>query len=210
MSTPDPIIDCGNFTIVRLVAGAMDNNVYVLTCASSQEVLVVDAAAEPERILATTRPNKIRKVLTTHSHRDHWEHGLAAVVAASGATSYAGRLDASAISVHTDVLLDHGDTVTFGAVTGDVIGLSGHTPGSVCLVLTADDGIHHIFSGDSLFPGGVGKTTTPDDFRSLIDGVTMRIFDVYDDSTVVHPGHGLPTTLGSERGALPHWRERGW
>ena len=87
--------------------------------------------------------------------------------------------------------------------------LRGHTPGG--LAISADiDGQQHLFVGDSLFPGGVGKTTNPEDFEQLITDVTERLFEVYPDDAIVHPGHGNDTTLGAERPHLDEWRARGW
>ena len=92
----------------------------------------------------------------------------------------------------------------------DVIALRGHTPGSVALALDDGDGRVHLFTGDSLFPGGPGKTPDTEAFTSLMDDLEARVFDVYPDDTVVHPGHGDSTTLGAERPHLEEWRERGW
>jgi glyoxylase-like metal-dependent hydrolase (beta-lactamase superfamily II) len=112
--------------------------------------------------------------------------------------------------VAVDERLQQGDTITVGDLTLDVIALRGHTPGSVAVVYQDPSGIPHLFTGDSLFPGGVGKTTTPADFQSLIDDVEQRIFDVLPDETWVYPGHGDDTTLGVERPHLGEWRARGW
>ena len=110
-----------------------------------------------------------------------------------------------------DRILANGDTVSDRrAVTFDVIHLQGHTPGSVALALDGRRGATHLFTGDCLFPGGVGKTWKDGDFEKLLGDVSSRVFDVYADSTVVYPGHGDDTTLGAERPHLAEWRERGW
>jgi len=101
-----------------------------------------------------------------------------------------------------------GDQLKFGDEYVEIIGLVGHTPGSVVVVYRGD--VTHLFTGDGLFPGGVGKTTSEQDFASLIDDVQKKIFDIYDDDTVVHPGHGDDTTVGRERPHLSQWRARGW
>jgi len=98
----------------------------------------------------------------------------------------------------------------FAEETFDVIHLQGHTPGSVALALVGADEATHLFTGDCLFPGGVGKTWKDGDFEKLLGDVTTRVFDVYGDSTVVYPGHGDDTTLGTERPHLDEWKERGW
>ena len=103
-----------------------------------------------------------------------------------------------------------GDEVTIGDGELEVIGLVGHTPGSIALAFTGSDGVVHLFSGDSLFPGGPGKTSSPADFASLMGDLETKVFARFDDRTVVHPGHGDGTTLGAERPQLAEWRARGW
>ncbi len=148
--------------------------------------------------------------MTTHQHWDH-HRALADVVSATGARTAAGREDADALPVAPDDRLDHGDTVAFGDVTLDVIHLRGHTPGSVALVLRSSDGSTHVFTGDSLFPGGVGNTQgDAARFSSLIDDVEARLFGTLPDDTWVYPGHGKDTTIGVERPSVPEWRARGW
>ena len=102
-----------------------------------------------------------------------------------------------------------GDQIELGTESLEVIGLVGHTPGSITLAY-AGAGVTHLFTGDSLFPGGPGKTNNPKDFTSLMNDLENKIFNRFDDNTVVHPGHGDDTTLGTERPHLAEWRERGW
>ena len=120
-------------------------------------------------------------------------------------------LDAPELPITVDRTLQHGDRLQVGAMVFEVIHLRGHTPGSVALAFTdADMGVH-LFTGDSLFPGGVGNTwNDPDRFASLIDDVERRLFERYPDEARVYPGHGSGTTLGVERPHLGEWRERGW
>ena len=149
-------------------------------------------------------------VVTTHQHWDH-HRALRDVVAATGAYTAAGREDADALPVTPDRLLAQGDRIEVGALSLEVLHLRGHTPGSIALAYREPDGSTHLFTGDSLFPGGVGNTKNPgQSFASLIEDVTTRVFDVYDDDTWVYPGHGNDTTLGAERPHLQEWRERGW
>jgi glyoxylase-like metal-dependent hydrolase (beta-lactamase superfamily II) len=198
-------------TIVKLAVGFLSNNVYLLRCTASGEGLLIDAADEAPRIrkLVSFEGPPVSAILTTHRHPDHWQ-ALAAIADDAGAAIYAGDADADALPVAVDERLQQGDTITVGDLTLDVIALRGHTPGSVAVVYRDPSGIPHLFTGDSLFPGGVGKTTTPADFQSLIDDVEQRIFDVLPDETWVYPGHGDDTTLGVERPHLGEWRARGW
>jgi len=132
------------------------------------------------------------------------------VAEVTGAPTAAHSLDAEPLPVTPDRILADDDTITIGDLTFDVIHLQGHTEGSVALALKSPDGVTHLFTGDCLFPGGVGKTWQPGDFERLLGDVSTKVFDVYDDRTVVYPGHGDDTTLGAERPHLGEWRERGW
>ena len=133
---------------------------------------------------------------------------------ATSAAVVAGTPDADAITEQTGVevtrRVGHGDTVAVGDCTLDVIALAGHTPGSIALRYADPDGHDHLFTGDSLFPGGPGRTTAPEDFASLMDDLEARVFGRLPDETWFYPGHGDDSTLGAQRPHLAEWRERGW
>lgn len=200
-------------TIRKAGVAATANNVYLLTCAGTGAQLLIDAADDPARILSLVREggsDRLDTIVTTHQHWDH-HRALAQVVASTGAVTAAGADDADALPVVPTRRLSHGDTIQFGDITLDVIHLRGHTPGSVALAYHDPRGHVHLWTGDSLFPGGVGHVEKdPARFASLLGDVQTRIFDVYDDDTWIYPGHGADTTLGSERPHLQEWRERGW
>ena len=199
--------------IVKMSVGPMDNNVYLVQCSATGKSVLIDAANEAPRIveLITEHAPLLQLIVTTHQHPDHWL-ALKDVVEATSVQTAAHTLDVGPLPVEPDRLLSDGDAVSVGEVTLDVIHLSGHTPGSIALALTENDdnGRVHLFTGDSLFPGGVGKTGDAAAFASLIDDVESKIFGRYADDTVVYPGHGDDTTLGNERPHLGEWRERGW
>ncbi len=195
-------------TITKISVGQLDNNAYLLTDTATNASLLVDAASDAPTLLSLVPETGLNAVLTTHSHQDHWA-ALAAVVKATGATTYAGEIDADDIPVATDIRLADGDQVSVGDTHLTAIHLAGHTAGSIALHLRATDGSDHIFTGDCLFPGGVGRTT-PETFPQLYADVTTKVFDVFGDDTWIYPGHGWDTTLGAERPHLPEWRERGW
>ena len=198
--------------ITKVAVGPMDNNAYLLRCRSTGETLLVDAANDADTLTGLIRERaggRLDHIVTTHRHGDHWQ-ALTEVAGATGAHTSAGRQDGRELPLDPDRLLDHGDTVTVGDCRLDVIGLVGHTPGSVALLYSDPEGHDHVFTGDSLFPGGVGKTWDPGDFESLIDHVSERLFGRLDDDTWVYPGHGADTTLGAERPHLAEWRARGW
>ncbi|MCT1354530.1 MBL fold metallo-hydrolase [Gordonia sp. p3-SID1431] len=202
-------------TIVKLSVGPMDNNVYLVTSRATGDQLIIDAANDAETIteVLSAVEGTPKLIFTTHQHFDHWQ-ALAAVTESTGVPTAAGRLDAGELPVTPDRLVDDGDVLEVGDLTFEAIHLVGHTPGSIALALTdVDDSGErtvHLFTGDCLFPGGIGKTWKPEDFDTLLEDVSTKLFDRFDDSTIVYPGHGKDTTLGAERGSLPEWRERRW
>jgi glyoxylase-like metal-dependent hydrolase (beta-lactamase superfamily II) len=200
-------------SVVKVSVGPMDNNAYLVTCSRTGESLLIDAANDAETLLSVVREHAphLALIVTTHQHYDHWQ-ALEAVATGTGTPTAAHQIDAGALPVTPDRLLADGDTIAIGDLSFDVIHLRGHTPGSVALALSGDatGGITHLFTGDCLFPGGVGKTWQPGDFETLLGDVTAKVFDVFEDSTVVYPGHGDDTTLGTERPHLTEWGERGF
>jgi glyoxylase-like metal-dependent hydrolase (beta-lactamase superfamily II) len=209
---PADIRDLPALTLTKVAVGPYDNNAYLLRCKTTGEQALIDAANEPDTLLNLTG-DTLDAVITTHRHFDHWQ-ALEPVVRITGATTYAGRLDAGGIPVPTDHLVDDGDTIRVGDIELTAIHLVGHTPGSIALLYqdTTDPHAHpHLITGDCLFPGGVGNTEKdPERFASLYQGVVTKIFDRLPDSTWVYPGHGHDTTLGAERPHLAEWRARGW
>lgn len=219
---PSAVRELGELVLRKASVGPMDNNAYLLTCRSSGDQLLVDAAAEPQRLLALVREGsrggRLSTIVTTHRHADH--HGaLESLVTVTGAAVACGAPDAAALPVHVTRRLHHGDVVVVGHVTLEVIALRGHTEGSVALAYRepahpvageAVPGRVHLFTGDSLFPGGPGKTTDPTDFHTLMTDLVERVFVPFDDTTWVYPGHGDDTTLGAERPHLDEWWARGW
>jgi glyoxylase-like metal-dependent hydrolase (beta-lactamase superfamily II) len=206
---PPQTRDAGPMTITKLAVGPMDNNAYFLRCASTGTVVLIDAANEPDRLLATLGDDRLERIVTTHQHFDHWQ-GLPEVFAATGAPVTAHPADAGALPVQVVDLVEDGDTIAVGDCTLSVIHLVGHTPGSIALLYEGPDR-PHLFTGDCLFPGGVGNTEKdPERFGTLIEDVATKLFDALPDETWVYPGHGSDTTLGAERPHLEEWRERGW
>ena len=200
-------------SIVKASVGPMNNNAYLITCSQTGETLLIDAANDAAVLLDLVERHAptLSLIVTSHQHPDHWQ-ALAEVAKATGAPTAAHQLDAEPLPVTPDRILADGDTIQIGELSLDVIHLQGHTEGSVALALrgpAAGDAVH-LFTGDCLFPGGVGKTWRPGDFERLLGDVTTKVFDVYPDSTVVYPGHGDDTTLGAERPHLAEWSERGW
>ena len=195
-------------SVTKLAVGPMDNNAYLLRDLRTGEALLIDAAAEADRLIELIGDTPVVRIVTTHKHADHWQ-ALAEVQAATGAAVAAHPIDAEEIPVTVTEPVEHGDTVRAGDVELAVIHLRGHTPGSIALRYDAA-AEPHLFTGDSLFPGGPGKTANPADFTSLMNDLEQRVFDQLPDPTWVYPGHGNDTTLGAERPHIPEWRARGW
>lgn len=207
----------GQFSIsdrlhVRHVAvGGLANNSYFLV-PDEGAGLLIDAADDPATLLKCIGDDAVATIVTTHRHHDHIQ-ALSAVASHTGAVAVSGTPDAEAIELATSVAQEKvwtGDTVDFGEYQLGVIGLVGHTPGSIALVADIPGSPTHIFTGDALFPGGPGRTTNDRDFRQLMDDLETKVFGRFDDDTVAWPGHGEPTTLGAERPHLAEWRARGW
>jgi glyoxylase-like metal-dependent hydrolase (beta-lactamase superfamily II) len=205
----------GSLEITKLaVDPQMSNNCYLLRCSETGDQVLIDAAAEAPRLLELIGDGGLRAVVTTHRHWDH-HRALAEVVQATGATVIAGEPDADAITEQTGVAVDQrvgdGDRIPVGTCSLAVIPVAGHTPGSICLLYDGDSGRPHLFTGDSLFPGGVGNTQGDSGrFQRLIGDVSERLFDPLPDETWFYPGHGNDSTLGVERPHLDEWRARGW
>ncbi len=206
---PPDVRELAKLTVTKFSVGEMDNNVYLLRCRRTDEQLLIDAAADAPHILQVVGEDGLRRVVTTHRHWDH-HRALPEVVSATGAETVAGAEDADELPVPVDRRVADGDVVEVGDCPLEVIHLVGHTPGSIALLYDDPDGTPHLFTGDSLFPGGVGKTWSEKDFASLVEDVSSKLFDRLPDETWFYPGHGADSTLGAERPHLAGWRARGW
>ncbi len=196
--------DASDVRIDKIVVGPYENNVFVLRCKSTGEAVIVDAANEHDLLLDVSRATGVRRVLTTHGHFDH----IQAVTQMRDAGIDVGIAaeDAAMLPAYDFVIPDE-DVIQVGDLRLQTIHTPGHTRGSTCFLL---EGHPVLFSGDTLFPGGVGNTSFPGgDFDTIIQSVDRRLFPLPGD-TLVLPGHGLDTTIGTERPHLDEWIERGW
>ncbi len=190
--------------IDKIVVGPFENNVFVVRDKHSGEAVLIDAANEHELLLEVCRETGVRRVLTTHGHWDH----IQAVTALRDAGIEVGIADADAAMLPSyDFTIPDNDVLTVGGLRFRAIHTPGHTPGSTCFEL---DGHPVVFSGDTLFPGGAGNTATNGaSFDEIISSIDRRLFTLPAE-TLVLPGHGLDTTVGTERPNLKAWIERGW
>ena len=209
---PPDTREIDGLTVTKIAVGPMDNNAYLLRCTSTGQAILVDAANEAGRLIELIGDTPVGSIVTTHQHADHWQ-ALSEVQKHTGAEVVAHPADADGLPVPVSRLVENGEVLTFGDASVSFIHLRGHTPGSIAVCYDAGgrlSGEPHLFTGDSLFPGGVGKTISPEDFNSLLDDVTERLFGQLPDPTWVYPGHGNDSTLGAERPHLAEWRARGW
>lgn len=192
-----------SFTIRRTVVGPLDNNVYVVVDDDTNASFIVDAADEPEAVLNIAEGTDVQAVITTHGHSDHHQ-AVPSVIEQLDVPFLLHFEDEDIAGRAPDWYLDEGE-LTIGDTTGVILHTPGHTPGSVCLAL---EGV--VLTGDTLFPGGPGATRFAySSFETIIESIRTSLFTLPDD-TVVLPGHGAPTTIGSERPHLAEWIERGW
>ncbi len=191
--------------IVKVVVGPMDNNVYIVRCRETGEAVLVDAANAHEQLLELCRTLGVRRVLETHGHWDH----IQAVPQLRDAGYDVGVTAADAAMLPSyDTVLEDDSVIEIGKVRLRTIATPGHTPGSMCFSI---EGAPVLLSGDTLFPGGPGNTTFEGgSFPTVIESIETRLFAPFSPETIVMPGHGSDTTIGTERPHLDEWVARGW
>src|SRR6476659_955444 len=203
MARPAHFEDTG-VRIEKLVVGPFENNVFVVRDKSTGEAVIIDAANEHELLLEVSRATGVRRVLTTHGHWDH----IQAVTAMRDAGIDVGiaQADAEMLPAY-DFIIGDDEVIQVGDLRFRTIHNPGHTPGSTSFLL---EGHPVLFTGDTLFPGGPGNTKTPEgDFPLILESIDRRLFTLPAD-LLVFPGHGLDTTVGTERPHLQEWSDRGW
>jgi glyoxylase-like metal-dependent hydrolase (beta-lactamase superfamily II) len=189
----------------RMVVGPFDNNVYILRCRRSGDAMLVDAANEHDALLEVCRTLGVRQVVETHGHWDHIQ--AVPAVRDAGISVSVTAADAGMLPSY-DLLLEDAEVLEVGQLRVRTIATPGHTGGSMCFSV---EGTPLLLSGDTLFPGGPGNTSLPGgDFPLIIRSIEERLFARFDPGTLVLPGHGACTTIGSEVPHLGEWIERGW
>jgi glyoxylase-like metal-dependent hydrolase (beta-lactamase superfamily II) len=190
----------------KVVVGPFDNNVFVLRCKATGDAVLLDAANEHEQLLDLAQRLGVRRILETHGHWDHIQ--AVPAMREAGYEVAVTALDAPRLKdVGYDVFLDDAEVVEVGRLRLHAIHTPGHTEGSICFLV---DGSPLLFSGDTLFPGGPGNTSFEGgDFATIIESIDRKLFTLPPD-TIVLPGHGLDTTIGTERPQLQEWIDRGW
>ena len=180
------------FRIHKVVASQYGNNAYVIVCKATGESVIVDTPQEAAKVIAEARGTRVRAILITHQHADHLE-GFEQVKEATKAAAAIHYEDAAAMPGKPDFYLTDGDIIPVGHLALQVIHTPGHTPGATCLLLE-----DHLFTGDTLFPGGPGRTSSNAELRQSIESITKKLYRLPDD-TRVYPGHGDDTTIGQSK-----------
>jgi glyoxylase-like metal-dependent hydrolase (beta-lactamase superfamily II) len=200
----DPHYADDRIVIKKISVGNMDNNVYVIVDPTTGQSVVVDAADEAQRILATAAGTTVAAIWETHGDWDHLQ-ALPEVRAALKVPVLVHPADAESLDKAPDRLLNDGDELSVGNLRFRVLHTPGHTAGGVCFYTEG-----HLIAGDTLFPGGPGNTKREGgDFPLIVRMIREKLFTLPDD-TRVYPGHGKDTTIGAERPHLQEWIDRGW
>ena len=179
-------------TIHKIKCGPYDNNAYLLVCPETNQSILIDTPQDPGALIEAAQQTDVQAILITHNHADHLA-GFSEVTSAIGASVGIGEADADALSTPPAMLLKEGDEITAGTLTLRAIATPGHTPGSTCFAIG-----NHLFSGDTLFPNGPGRTRTPENLAQIIDSITSSLFVLADD-TNIFPGHGDDGNLKTEK-----------
>ncbi len=198
------IWDATGVEIHQVVVGPVDNNVLILRCTETGDAVLLDAANEHERLLELCTRLGVRRVLETHGH---WDHIQAVPQLRDAGYSVGVTAQDAAMLPSYDEVIEDDSVIDVGRLRLRTIHTPGHTPGSMCFLL---EGHPILFSGDTLFPGGPGNTSFEGgDFPTIIESVDRRLFTL-PPGTIVLPGHGDRTTIGTERPHLQEWIDRGW
>lgn len=187
------IVRDGRLLLMKLgPLGPVANNAYIIADSTSNDAIIVDAPEESESVAAAVKGLNVRKVIVTHRHRDHWA-GIDALLGRVDAPVFCHESDREPYAGYISGTLGHGDEVEVGGLRLRVLHTPGHTPGCICLQLG-----EHLIAGDTLFPGGPGRTRSNEDLQEEIRSIVSRLY-VLPDATNVYPGHGANTTIGASK-----------
>ncbi len=195
-----------NLEVHKVVVGPYDNNVFIVRCKSTGDAVLIDAANEHEMLLDLCQRLGVRRVLETHGHWDHIQ-AVPAMREAGYEVAVTAEDAPRLVDVGYDVFLQEGDVIEVGKLRLHTILNPGHTPGSMSFKV---ENAPLLFTGDTLFPGGPGNATFEGgDFNTIIESIDTKLF-TFPANTIVLPGHGDDTTIGTERPHLQTWINRGW
>ncbi|MFO7997335.1 MAG: MBL fold metallo-hydrolase [Dehalococcoidia bacterium] len=206
--------------VETLVVGPFASNCYVVGSSSTKQGMIIDPGAEADTILRTVEQMglSVSLIVVTHAHMDHVDalHAVKEKTSAQFALHEAEKelLSAAPMRMLTslglspfksppqpDRLLKDGDRTDVGELHFEVLHTPGHSPGGICLL-----GHGVVFSGDTLFNFGIGRTDFPGgSYEQLMKSIHEKLM-VLPDETIVYPGHGPSTTIGDERRGNPFLR----
>jgi glyoxylase-like metal-dependent hydrolase (beta-lactamase superfamily II) len=183
----------GSLTVMRFgPLGSFGNNAYIVADEQSREALIIDMPAGSEEVLAAARDLRVKAIALTHTHPDHWaDYDLVKNTFEAPVLCHPAEriMPAEKMDGH----LEDGQEISVGPFYMQVMHTPGHTPGSTCLLVQ-----RFVFTGDTLFPGGPGRTNRPEDLKQTIESITSRLYELPDDTEVL-PGHGDGTTIGASK-----------
>ena len=188
----DRVVKNETIQIDRLKLGPFDTNSYILTCPLTGDSVLVDVPAEASKILKALKETNPKYILITHNHMDHLG-ALSEIKSKLRIPIGAHRLDAKGLPLRPEILLEDGEKVSYGKTSLKVLHTPGHTPGSLSFLIG-----RYLIAGDTIFPGGPGKTKSPADLKLIIESISSKIFVLPDDTTI-YPGHGDSTLLRKEK-----------
>ena len=183
-SRPGPHYAGPDLTLYKFPSGPYNNNAYLLVCPQTNRSIVIDTPGEADDLIEATKRTQVQAVLITHGHFDHLM-GYQDVVPELGI----GSGDIGDMPSPPQIVVRDGDEFTAGTIKLTAIATPGHTPGSTCFIVGS-----HLFTGDTLFPGGPGKSGSPGAFKQLVQSITSRLF-LLDGASTFYPGHGADGLL---------------
>ena len=192
-----------NLMLEKLETTPFGTNAYVLNCLQSNRCLLFDAPGNSVEILEHLAGKEVLYIIITHGHMDHIM-ALEEIYEGLGAKVAAHENDADGLPLKADRLLSDGEIIACGSLEVKVIHTPGHTAGSLCFRVG-----HLLIAGDTIFPGGPGKTDSPASFNTLLDSIKEKILTL-PDQTRIFSGHGLPTTVGEEKKQIEAFLARGY
>ena len=178
----------GEILVHKIPMGPYGNNGYVVVCPKTNESIVIDTPAEPDKLIDVAQHTIVKAILITHTHMDHLL-GFDKIRSTLGAPVGVHATEASKLPSSPDFHLEDGQIITAGTISLNVIHTPGHTPGATCFMTG-----HHLFTGDTLFPGGPGRTSTPQDLQQIITSIVAKLL-VLPGDTALYPGHGDNTII---------------
>jgi glyoxylase-like metal-dependent hydrolase (beta-lactamase superfamily II) len=178
--------------ITKINMGPYNNNGYIVVCPDTNEGVIIDTPAEPDKLLSELHDVSIKAVLITHGHQDHLL-GFNEITSHVNAPVGVGNDDTHLLPSEPSFLISDGDTIKFGNQEMHAISTPGHTDGSTCYLIGK-----HLFSGDTLFPGGPGKSRSPEAFKQELESITSKLL-ILPSETHVYPGHGDDTSVANAK-----------